>query len=110
MVIFSGFIGDDESYFSYRIKNSDKFKTLTVGNIKDIPNNIKCTCLSSYSGHASRKDLVKFGGNLNTEKLVLVHGSEKSKLDLAEDLKAEVSKNNKTYKVLCSTKDMVVHL
>ena len=110
MVIFSGFIGDDESYFSYRIKNSDKFKTLSVGSIKDIPNNIKCTCLSSYSGHASRKDLIKFGGNLNTEKLILVHGSEKSKLDLAEDLKAEVSKNNKSYKVLCSTKDMVVHL
>lgn len=42
MVIFSGFIGDDESYFSYRIKNNDKFKTLTVGNMKDIPNNIKC--------------------------------------------------------------------
>lgn len=109
MVIFSGYIGGDSSYLSYRIKNFKDHKTLTI-NKKPIVNRADCITLSTFSSHANHHELVEIGSELNTEKIILVHGSQQAKLDLQKDMQAAISKKNKTSRVICSTKDMVVHL
>ena len=48
--------------------------------------------------------------NMNTEKLVLVHGSVVAKNSIKEDLKEAISKENKSFKVIASSKDMVIYL
>jgi metallo-beta-lactamase family protein len=109
MIVFSGYVGGDSSYLSYRIKNFKDNKTLTI-NKKPIPNRADCITLSTFSSHASHDELVEIGSELNTEKIILVHGSEAAKNNLQKDIQEAISKKNKTSRVICSTKDMVVHL
>lgn len=109
MIIFSGYAGDNKTYLSYRIKNFREHKTISI-NKEKIANHADCITLSTFSSHANHSDLVKFGSSLNTNKLILVHGSDEGKNCLAEKLREAISKNNKSYRVICSTKDLVVHL
>ena len=109
MVIFSGYTGDNPSYLSYRIKNYRNHKYISI-NKERVANLADCITLSSFSSHAGHEDLVKFGSSLNCGKLILVHGEQESKKSLAEELKEAIYKNNKTYRVLCAFKGMIVHL
>lgn len=109
MIIFSGYVGDNPSYLSYRIKNYSNRSTISI-NKEQIPNKADCITLSTFSSHANHNDLIEYGSSLNTNKLVLVHGSEESKRCLSAKLKEAISKNDKTYKVICANKDMVIHL
>lgn len=108
-VVFSGYVGDNPSYLSYRIKNYKDYKNLTINKIP-VKNNADCITLSTFSSHANRDELIKFGSSLNTNKLILVHGSMESKKSLAESLRKEISKNDKSYRVSCSNIDMFVTL
>lgn len=109
MIIFSGYTGNDDSYLSYRIKNGKTNKTITI-NKKQVPNRADCITMSTFSSHANFNDLLKYGGNLNTNKLILCHGSTEAKNCLKEHLKEEISKNDKSYKVVCAEKDMIIPL
>lgn len=109
MIVFSGYTGNNSSYLSYRIKNYDKYRTVKINKVP-IKNNADCISLHTFSSHATHDDLVKFGGNLNTNKLILVHGSKESKEELSSDLENEISKNNKTYKIKCACRGMVIRL
>jgi len=108
-IIFSGYCGDNPSYLSYRIKNYRNHKFIGVNKDK-IPNRADCVTLSTFSSHANFDDLVKFGSSVNTNKLLLVHGSTEGKKCLAEKLKEAISNNDKTFKVLCAHRGMIVHL
>lgn len=108
-IVFSGFVGDNPSYLSYRIKNYGGQKYISINKVR-IPNRAGCITLSSFSSHANQADLLQYGSSLNTNKLILVHGSEESKKCLAGKLGIAISKNNRSYRVLCSTKDMIVLL
>lgn len=109
MVIFSGFTGDNPTYLSYRIKNYREHKYIAI-NKERIANRADCMTLSTFSSHASHSDLIRYGSSLNTNKLVLVHGSSEGKKCLQEKLQNEISKNNKTYRVLTAIRGMVVNL
>lgn len=109
MIIFSGYIGDNPSYLSYKIKNYHSHKDIKINKIL-IPNKADCITLSTFSSHAGHDDLVKYGSSLLTNKLILVHGSSDSKQYLADELKDAISKNDKTYRVIPSNKDMFVRL
>ena len=109
MIVFSGYVGNNESYLSYRIKNYKNHKTINI-NKKPVPNRADTISLSSMSSHANFDDLVTYGSNLRTNKLVLVHGDRDAKNTLKEALKDAVSKNDKTYKVVCSERDMIIDL
>jgi metallo-beta-lactamase family protein len=109
MIIFSGYIGDNPSYLSYRIKNYRENKFIKI-NKEQIPNQADCITLSTFSSHANCRDLVKYGSSLNTNKIVLVHGSTDAKKCLANKLADAISKNNKTYRVIQSFKGMMVRL
>lgn len=109
MVAFSGYVGDNNSYLSYRIKNYKDNKVIKISG-DPIENNIDCISLYTFSSHANRKDLLEYGSSCNTEKLVLVHGSTAAKNHLKNDLEKEISKKNKSFKVLASSKDMFLRL
>ena len=109
MIIFTGYTGDNQSYLSYRIKNYRNHKYISI-NKEKIFNKADCITLTSFSSHANQNDLIKYGCSLNTNKLILVHGSDDSKKTLSNELRSAISSNNKSYKVLCSAKGMIVHL
>lgn len=109
MVIFSGYTGSDNSYLSYRIKNYKENKFIKISGDK-VENKADCISLGTFSSHANRNELLTYGSKINTEKLVLVHGSIVAKNSLKEDLKEAISKENKTFKVVASAKDMVIGL
>lgn len=109
MIAFSGYVGDNNSYLSYRIKNYKENKVLKVSGDM-VENKADCISLTTFSSHANRKDLIEYGSSLQTEKLILVHGSTEAKNSLKEDLKEAISKKNKTYKVVAASKDMFLHL
>lgn len=109
MICFSGFVGTDDSYLSYRIKNGKANKTININKVP-VPNRADCITMSTFSSHANCDDLLKFGSNLNTNQLVLVHGSTEAKNCLKEHLREEISRNDKCYKVKCSEKDMIIPL
>ena len=109
MIIFSGYIGDNPSYLSYRIKNYRDNKTLSINKVQ-VPNKADCITLSTFSSHAGHNDLIKYGSSLLTNRLILVHGSEESKNCLTEKLRMAISKNDKTYRVQAATKDMFIRL
>lgn len=109
MVIFTGYTGSDNSYLSYRIKNYKDNKIIKISGDK-VENKADCIYLTTFSSHANRKDLLTYGSMINTEKLILVHGSIVAKNSLKEDLKEEISKQNKSFKVIASSKDMFIRL
>ena len=108
-IIFSGFTGDNPSYLSYRVKNYREHKFISI-NKEKIPNKADCVTLSSFSSHANYTDLVTYGSSLNTNKVILVHGSTKSKSSLSAALSDAISKNNKTYKVISAYRGLIVNL
>lgn len=109
MVIFSGYTGDNPTYLSYRIKNYREHKFISI-NKERIANKADCITLSTFSSHANHSDLIKYGSSLNTNKVILVHGSAEGKKCLSEKLKEAISKNDKTYRVMSAFRGMVVHL
>ena len=109
MMIFSGYVGDNPSYLSYRIKNYRDNKMIKI-NGELIPNRADCITLSTFSSHANFNDLVKYGSFLNTNKVVLVHGSKEAKKNLSSKLAEAISKNDKTYKVIESHRGMMIRL
>lgn len=109
MIIFSGYVGDNPSYLSYRIKNYRDNKFIKI-NGEQLPNKVDCITLSTFSSHANCNDLVRYGSSLNTNKVVLVHGSKEAKKCLSSKMKEAISKNDKTYKVIESYRGMIIRL
>lgn len=109
MVIFSGYAGDNPSYLSYRIKNYKDHKYIKI-NKEQVANRADCITLSTFSSHAGHRDLVRYGSSLNTNKIVLVHGTKEGKECLAKDLKEAIYQNDKTYQVVPAYKGMIVRL
>lgn len=109
MIIFSGYVGDNPSYLSYRIKNYRDNKFIKI-NGELIPNKVDCITLSTFSSHANCDYLVKYGSSLNTNKVVLVHGSKEAKKCLSSKMAEAISKNDKTYRVIESYRGMIIRL
>ena len=110
------FLPGDTITVAYRIKEGNKeriqqYRGVVIKiNGEMIPNRADCITLSTFSSHANCDDLVKFGSSLNTNKLILVHGSKEAKNCLAEKLRVAISKNDKTFKVIESFKGMMIKL
>ena len=109
MIVFSGYVGDNPSYLSYRIKNYRENKLIKI-NGEQISNKADCITLSTFSSHANFNDLVHYGSSLNTNKVVLVHGSKEAKKCLSAKMADAISKNDKTYRVIESYKGMIIRL
>jgi Cft2 family RNA processing exonuclease len=72
----------------------------------------RCTIkkFSSFSSHASQKDLINYMKQCNCQTIVLQHGDEDAKQELKLKAQEELSKINRTTKVISSYKDMQITL
>lgn len=70
----------------------------------------KCRCasysLKSMSGHAPFKQLVDYYASINTNKIVLHHGSDTAKENLANALKKELEKKCKSTRVVIANSSL----
>lgn len=99
IICFSGYVGDNSSYLSWKIKNGKEKDVIKI-NHEEVKNKARCVELKTFSSHAQYNDLLEFGASLHCGRIVLVHGSEESKFILAGGLLERLSENNKTTKVL----------
>jgi metallo-beta-lactamase family protein len=96
-LLFVGYSADNS--LASKIKMG-KHKTITIEN-KAIPNKAIIVDLKSFSSHLQHDGLLEYYSNINADKIALVHSNFNEKLTFAEELQAEISKKNKTSKVIC---------
>ena len=105
-IIFCGY--SPANSLAGKIK-SGKQKTITIDG-KAIPNRCGITSLKSFSSHMQRNELLKYYSELQTEKVALVHGEQKNKIQFSKDLQEEISKKNRCYKVIATNKSTEILL
>lgn len=108
LVVFTGYTGDNDSYLSYKINQRPNQK-ISIFKSR-ICNQAKKIVLSSFSSHMPQAQLLQYGSELETNALILVHGSEESKANLQEQLIEKISKMNKSFKVFSSCKNQIYPL
>lgn len=100
-IIFSGFATPDS--IAGQLK-SGKLKEIKIDG-KKCKNNAKILSLNSLSSHMDNKHLLEYYTNVGYNKICLVHGEENGKIGFAKMLKEELSKANRTSKVIVVNKD-----
>lgn len=108
-ICFSGYLGDNPSYLAYRIANADQKQYLVIYHHR-VPLKANCIAMSSFSSHAPTQDLVQYASSMKANQIVLVHGESGVKKELADLIRQACSKQNKTTKVVPSTKGMTMEL
>lgn len=91
-----------------------QIKSGTLSEIKidgaTIRNRANILTLNSFSSHADKKRLLEYYSSINCNKIVVVHSNKEYKLQFVEDLKNEISKVNKTTKIVNAEKNIKIHL
>ena len=100
-IIFSGFATPES--IAGQLK-SGKLKEIKIDGKKK-KNNAKILNLNSLSSHMDYKHLLEYYTNVNYTKICLVHGEETGKNSFAKVLKEELSKLDRTSKVISVNKD-----
>lgn len=106
-IIFIGFSA--EGSLAGRIRDSRKNKTITVDG-KAVANRCGITSLLSFSSHIQHDNMLKLYSDMNVDKIALVHSEYKSKCDFAKELQEEISKKNKSGKVIIVNKSTKILL
>lgn len=97
VIVFCGF-SVDNSLAS--IIKSGMAKVIKFGG-KKIPNRCRVVDLHSFSSHAQRDELLNYYSSVDCEKILLVHGDMAGKIEFAADLEEQISKKDRTSKVIC---------
>lgn len=105
-IIFCGFSTSDS--LAGKIK-AGKQKTVTIDG-KPIKNSANVVNLNSFSSHMQYNDLLNYYSSGNFEKICLVHGDFDDKINFAKVLQEEISKKNKTSKVVVVNKGTSISL
>ena len=103
-IVFCGY--SSETSLAGRIKEG-KEKEVNVDGQK-IKNKASITSLNSFSSHMDYKQLLDYYKSIPFEKLCLVHSNQESKVEFAKELKKELSKLNRTSKVIVTNKSTEV--
>ena len=106
VIAFCGF-SVDNSLAS--IIKEGKVKTIKLGG-KRVANRCRVVDLHSFTSHAQRDELLNYYSNVDCEKVLLVHGDMEGKREFAADLEREISKKDKTSKVVCVNKSYMLGL
>lgn len=97
-IVFTGYATQNTN--AYKIKNSDGLKSLLIAG--DTVNKMcKIVDIRSQSSHMQRSDLLNYYSNINCETIYLVHSNKNDKEEFAVDLRNEISRKNKSNKVIC---------
>ena len=105
-ILFVGF--STEGSLASILKDKDR-KSITIDT-----KSYKCKCssysLKSMSGHTDFNGLCDYYSSINCEKIILHHGSEKSKLNLQKELQKRLSEKCKTTRVVCANSSLKFHI
>lgn len=105
-IILSGYA--PEGSLAYKIKEG-KQKYITIDD-KVCRNSANAVVLTTYSSHMQYHDLLKYYSDVNCDKICIIHSDKKYKNDFCKALQEELSKKNKTQRVVCVTKNSSVNL
>lgn len=81
-------------------------KTISIDN-RVYNKRIKVYVLESFSSHMQKQQLIDYICGINTEKVVLVHGSESAKQNLKQACDEKLSKICKTAKIVIGQKNLI---
>lgn len=101
-ICFCGYSAEET--IATKIKNSKRNKYLKIEN-KFYKNRCGITVLNSFSSHACASELLDVYSNAKYERIVLVHGDYQNKLAFGKELQDELSRNNRTSKVVVINSD-----
>ena len=96
-ILFVGYSATNS--LASKIKLS-KRKTIAIEG-KSVLSKASIVDLKSFSSHLQHDGLLEYYSNINADKIALVHSNFNEKLGFAEELQKEVSKKNKTSRVVC---------
>lgn len=99
-ILFIGFAS--EGSLAGRLRKA-KTKTVSIDE-RSYANRCGITTLHSFSSHIQHDDMMKYYSEINCEKLCLVHGEYKTKLEFGKKLQEVIFKKNKTSKVVVANK------
>lgn len=105
-ILFVGYSTEDT--LAWKIKQK-KTKTINI-NGKSVPCRCQITNLTSFTSHMQRDDLINYYSSGNFDKVALVHGEMKNKCEFGKDLQEEISKKNKTTRVVVVNKNTEILL
>lgn len=106
-ILFMGYCG--ENTLGWKLKHLDDQKTVTINN-KVVKNKCNVVELRSFSSHMQNTELINYYKNINTECIYLLHGDEKSRLNLKDSLEKELYNMSKTTKVRVINKSTVIRV
>lgn len=88
---------------------SGKSKEIKIDGVR-VKNKAKALTLNSFSSHADRKHLLEYYTyDVQYNKICLVHSEQNNKIKFGDELKAELSKANRSSRVIAAQKDGKVH-
>ena len=110
IILFCGY--SVEGSIADKIKKGQKYITIEG---KNIPNRARAVNLSSFSSHMPYDQLLQYysqahEGISGYDKIALVHGNFKNKCDFGKALEEEISKHNRTTKVVVVNKSTEILL
>lgn len=105
-IIFCGYSTPDS--LAGKIK-AGKQKTVNIEG-KPIRNSANIINLHSFSSHMQYDDLLNYYSSGNFEKVCLVHGDFDDKIEFAKKLQDEISRKNKTSKVVVVNKNTSINI
>ena len=108
-ILFCGFSGADSRSKGYQIQHSKEYPIVDLDGYK-VKNNAKIVSLKSFSSHISHEEMLEYYSNMNCNKIYLVHGSKERKEAFKPLLEDEISKKNKTSKVLIPDSETKMYL
>lgn len=106
MILFCGYMA--ENTLGAKIK-SKKTKTINIDGCA-IHSRCNIMSLNSFTSHMQFPDLLHYYSSYNFDKIALVHGEMKDKITFTHILQEEISKKNKTGKVICVNKSTEICL
>ena len=105
-ILFVGYSSEDS--LAGKIKNCKHQKTISIDG-KPIPNRCGITSLHSFTSHIQYGDMLKYYSDINAEKICLVHGEFKTKCEFGKALEQEISRKNKTTRVITVNKGTTIN-
>jgi len=107
-ICFCGYSGDETS-IAYKIKHSKQFPTIQIDKVK-IKNNARIIELHSFSSHIDCVNMLKYYSDIQCTKIYLVHGQMERRIKFKPMLEEEMSKKNKSTRVVIMTNDTKIFL
>lgn len=106
-IILTGYTGCDDTYLAHRLWEHQDEKKIKIDG-KEYPYRANIYKMETFSSHMDFTDLVKYGGSVRTNNLVLIHGDMDGKIELRGYLTEERSRNNLTGNIVTGERGLFI--